>query len=463
MPSTTATGPEHVRGRMVTLLVTVLGLAASGSPVALAGTGSGEPSAHELWKSYPLHPGSGATAAPSPRGGAVPAHAASSPAAGRPGPSGADGGDDGAVARTLALVTAILLAAAAAAGLALGRPRAGARRGPPRFAEAAPRLLASAVRLAAAGGTPPRGVRHPYRRDAGPRPLRAVATRGRGRPPREAERPGGQAPRPPDASRRWTAEMGWADGEPGPRFSVVARDDERGEEGVLAESPPLEWPPSSSEAVAALTSAADDLARAVIGAGWIPLAPGAAWYARRFAWEPVAEPVEPAPEQPPPALRVGDPAVEPEARAPVPPQPRSEPEGGARPDADADGAHVSARGRFRRRPWPQEAEALWRCEIRWNGGWTRSRLEVVARAPGGVRGTRLAASEPFTWMLHADPDPDDREIHAAARNLRALLLADGWTEIDPGRGWYAHRFLWRRTGDPPNHLELTQRDAGRSS
>jgi hypothetical protein len=95
-------------------------------------------------------------------------------------------------------------------------------------------------------------------------------------PPMELARPD---PRPPEPDRRWTAEVQWHDS----RFRVVA-------EGlILAESRPLEWPPSTPAAVQELADTAEALETTMIAAGWSPAAPGEAWYAKRFAWEPMTD------------------------------------------------------------------------------------------------------------------------------------------------------------------------------
>jgi hypothetical protein len=90
---------------------------------------------------------------------------------------------------------------------------------------------------------------------------------------------------PPNTHLEWTAEIEWRQTDGAARFRVIAR----GPGTVtLAQSPPLEWPPSGPAAVQATTDAAEQLAAAMTAAGWKPLPPGRAWYAKRFAWEPVA-------------------------------------------------------------------------------------------------------------------------------------------------------------------------------
>jgi hypothetical protein len=90
---------------------------------------------------------------------------------------------------------------------------------------------------------------------------------------------------PPNAHLEWTAEIEWRQIHGTARFRVIAR----GPGTVtLAQSPPLEWPPSGPAAVQATTDAAEQLSAAMMAAGWKSRPPGRAWYAKRFAWEPVA-------------------------------------------------------------------------------------------------------------------------------------------------------------------------------
>jgi hypothetical protein len=92
---------------------------------------------------------------------------------------------------------------------------------------------------------------------------------------------------PPAPHRAWTAEVEWRAAGGEACFSAVARPAEGAGTAVIAESDRLEWPPMSAAAVAALTAAAEDLETRMVAAGWRPLAPGDAWYAKRFEWEPV--------------------------------------------------------------------------------------------------------------------------------------------------------------------------------
>jgi hypothetical protein len=110
---------------------------------------------------------------------------------------------------------------------------------------------------------------------------------------------------PPDAHRAWTAEIEWRLTDAGPRFCVIARGGNGAGELAVAQSAPLDWPPNGPASVRALTEATKSLEAALLAAGWLALPHGGAWYAKRFAWEPIgsvvgaeraeADPIEPAP------------------------------------------------------------------------------------------------------------------------------------------------------------------------
>jgi hypothetical protein len=91
---------------------------------------------------------------------------------------------------------------------------------------------------------------------------------------------------PPDPHREWTATIEWRDTDGVSRFSVVAR--AAREETVLAESAPVEWPPTTPASVQGLGAAASRLERSLAAAGWNALPSGDEWYAKRFSWKPVA-------------------------------------------------------------------------------------------------------------------------------------------------------------------------------
>ena len=110
------------------------------------------------------------------------------------------------------------------------------------------------------------------------------------RPRLTSRRPApGSAPVPPDRNEVWTAEIEWRRTEGGARFCVIARTGEGTGEVNVAESRPLHWPPGRGDSVLALSEAAEQLEAALLAAGWKPLPPGSAWYAKRFMSEPAAE------------------------------------------------------------------------------------------------------------------------------------------------------------------------------
>jgi hypothetical protein len=210
----------------------------------------------------------------------------------------------------------------------------------------------------------------------------------------------------------------------------------------------LKWPPAGAAAVQGLADAVAELERALLAEGWTPLPPGPEWYAKRFAWIPVIA-----------AASAHVAAHE----APVRDRRRS-----ASP-APA-GEHEKRRtGRFRRnRPlrdyplpfaWPPGSDRLWRSEIRWDAGVVNSRFEAVAFGPGEDRDLVVGRSAAFRWLAMNDPDPATQKYQSELGQLRTALEAAGWEHVGRGANWYSARFVWRRTGTPPDHIELPERGA----
>ena len=455
--------PRH-SARVPAAALCAVAVLAAPPPPARAHRAPGRTSPEVLWKAYPLGQARGTAAAGrpaparpvpvSPSRGQAPARAARAAAvtaSGRPSSRrGADGGGTGPLP--------ILLAAAAAAATALLLLR--------RRPHAAPRLA---------------GARHWRARLAAPvAPLRVagpVAAMGGGprwaRPPRRPPASGGGSPAaapasgsliPPDPSAPWIAEVAWSQEGASARFAVQAHSADARTTTELARSGPLDWPPAGAAAVAGLQQAVEELAAALAAAGWTPQAPGAAWYARRFAWAPVAgadpgspqaetadePPAERAPARPAQPAEAGrrapvpvpDPAVEPD---PGPPSPR----GPARPSAVA--AARDSRSWRERRRWPAGADRLWRCELTWKSGVRRGRFQLIAHEPGA--GRHVIAESP--WLaepLLADADPRYEAARSAAHGLAAAAQAAGWRRIAPGPRWYSARFTWPGAGAPPLSL-----------
>jgi len=202
--------------------------------------------------------------------------------------------------------------------------------------------------------------------------------------------------------------------------------------------------------------------------------------------EPVAEPPEPAePVAPPARVR---PAVPPPPRPAARPRPRAADSalGGApevprredarparrepkvsldapeavgrpprrRPVAPAPPTPVEAENlparRFARdRPWPEEAETLWTCEIAWKAGYVKSTFRAMAGPPGGDgRRKPIGESPSLRWTLMTDPEPPTAEMVAGVKALIGALVTAGWERTEPGGPWYAQRFLWRGEGEP---------------
>ena len=175
----------------------------------------------------------------------------------------------------------------------IGVARDGSRQdplSPPAARAQSPRPRRAETLLLSAADPPPAGNGHGGH-DAHP-PLDLTAPVGQGEPAPIAPRaPASAAPHrppaaPPDPRRAWSAEVTWAFSGSEPRFAAVARSEQHEDPSVIAESPPLQWPPAGPAAVQALTEAVAELERALLAAGWTALEPGSAWYARRFGWKP---------------------------------------------------------------------------------------------------------------------------------------------------------------------------------
>ena len=181
-----------------------------------------------------------------------------------------------------------------------------------------------------------------------------------------------------------------------------------------------------------MSRAADELEVAMLAAGWKPLPPGEAWYAKRFAWPRAAAP----------------------RRAPTAPAvPGPEP---AAPAVTADDAAFEPGRRFARVLWPKGAEQLWRCEIRWHAGYRRSRFEAIALEPARRRGQPIGRSATFKWLMMGDPTP--QEFQGAVDELTDSLASAGWERIADGADWYSRRFVWHRDS-PPGRLDAGQGSA----
>jgi hypothetical protein len=109
-------------------------------------------------------------------------------------------------------------------------------------------------------------------------------------------------------------------------------------------------------------------------------------------------------------------------------------------------------GRFRRVPWPNWAQGLWRCEITHHRGLVHATFRAVAYEPGGGRGVELGRSGPHIrpgWGVEAEND----ETREAVGRIARALQAAGWQPTRPGRDWYSVRFVWPRPEDPPTTLD----------
>lgn len=335
----------------VGLATSVIALAAPGLPAASAA--DPDPTAKELWQSYPLTESQTtrpAPAMPSPR---------------RPSATSKDTADSGGSTWILVPSALALLVAAAVATLPIARRRRRRER----------------VRNEA------KAMTDPYI-DVG----------------ESADHPATSllyAGRPPDLDHRWLAEIVWDQGDGVAVFRAVARSDDT-TEAVIARSRHVEWPPSGTSAVQEMRDAVEDLEATLVRAGWSAAGRGRAWYAKRFAWQPVSAAPTPAP---PPAT-------------------------------------------------PEDFDQRWRCEIGWASGYVNSSFVAVRYAPGERRGLDLGTSRNFRWMFKNEPNPQLAGDRDAVRQLCAALVASGWQPAGRGRKWYAQRFIWPGDSEPPDHLDL---------
>jgi hypothetical protein len=212
---------------------------------------------------------------------------------------------------------------------------------------------------------------------------------------------------PPDPRAEWAAEIAWTSGATSSLFQVIARH-AAGQPLILAESAPVEWPPSRPQSIRGMSDAAEALNSRLLEAGWRPLPPGSAWYAKRFAWDP---PAQPAPGSGPPLIAL-------------------------------------------QRDWPEETEQLWRCEIEWAAGYARSRFRAVSYPPGKQRGHVVGTSAAFTWTMKEPPDPRSPAQVGEVRKLTRALRAAAWEPVGRGPRWYSARCVWRGDEPPPPRLRI---------
>lgn len=216
---------------------------------------------------------------------------------------------------------------------------------------------------------------------------------------------------PPEPGRAWTAEIEWRDRGDRAQFVVVARPEASRRTATIAESPPLDWPPVDAASIRALGDAARGLQAQLTRAGWTSLPPGGAWYAKRFAWQPVVVSVAEPVELP----------VEPALFAPRP-------------------------------PWPESAVGRWRCEISWDAGWSSSRFQALAYPPQSRRKRPIAGSGVLPGRLMAEPDPGSEEHRRELERLTGTLRERGWKPAGAGAHWYGARFYWPHDG-PPDRIK----------
>jgi hypothetical protein len=205
------------------------------------------------------------------------------------------------------------------------------------------------------------------------------------------------AAQPPDPGRAWTVEIEWRDGGDWAQFVAVARREGSRRAVTIAESPSLAWPPGDAQSVRALGAAVRGLHGDLTRAGWTPVAPGTAWYAKRLAWQPAEVAASEAPEPP--------------LFAPPP-------------------------------PWPESARGRWRCEICWDAAWSKARFRAMAYPPSGRRRRAVATSGVVGGRMMAEPDPGSQAHRTELEQLAGTLREQGWKPAGAGAHWYGARFYW---------------------
>ncbi|MEA2283608.1 MAG: hypothetical protein QOK21_4215 [Solirubrobacteraceae bacterium] len=261
-----------------------------------------------------------------------------------------------------------------------------------------------------------------------------------GAAPNDATGRSRQGAAPPDQSRAWTAGIDWIEDGNVAHFRVVARAADGSEAAPILRSAVLPWPPADSGAVDAMTQAVEQLEGRLLDAGWTPAEPGPVWYEKYFAWAPKRASAR-APKRPAPK-RTAQPATRRAAR-PKPPRPA---------------ATAAAPAEKRSSGWPPDASALWRCEIRFDAGYSASRFTATVHPPDGsdARSRIVARSQPLRWLFMSPPDSKAPEHRGAALALARALRAAGWEVVGRGGGWYAERYVWRGVGEPPAHIEVPE-------
>jgi hypothetical protein len=421
-------GSTLMRRRLPALALTVTAIATGLASPSFADNrsrgaspdGTPSPSASPLWRKYPLHPArpKALRAATTPVAQRTPARAAAS----TPRPARHDS------AWSPVIIVAIVVVAAAALAVWTLVLLTRRREAPP----------------GAAAGDP--------------------ATNGRGEPR-------GRGAAPPDPAAGWTAGIDWIEEGGSAHFRVVARPADGSATTPILRSAVLPWPPGDSGAVDAMTRAVERLEQRLLDAGWTPTEPGPAWYEKHFAWAPrrAAETppkraAKPGPKRAPEAKPKRAPEPKPK-RAPQskPPQQSARAQPPEAPARRAPGATATVATEKRGAGWPPEARTLWRCEIRFDAGYSASRFTAMAQPPSGSEGRSrvVARSEPLRWLFMSPPDPKVPEHRGAALALARALRAAGWEVVGRGSGWYAERYVWRRDGEPPAHIEVPEQDEQR--
>lgn len=99
----------------------------------------------------------------------------------------------------------------------------------------------------------------------------------------------------------------------------------------------------------------------------------------------------------------------------------------------------------------------WLAEVEWHQDGDAARFRAVARTPDGQEETVISESARFEW-----PPASQEAVRAftrAAHDVADAVGSAGWSPIEPGRSWYAKRFV--REPDPAPAEDRTRPPAGR--
>jgi hypothetical protein len=109
--------------------------------------------------------------------------------------------------------------------------------------------------------------------------------------------------------------------------------------------------------------------------------------------------------------------------------------------------------------WDALRTSAWTAQISWRRDEGAARFCVMAAPPGGEEAT-LMESASIPW-----PPQSEAEVQALideVGKLERAVVAAGWEATEPGRSWFARRFVWTRADRAPELAIGRARIAGRA-